>query len=288
MNRQATGSEVLTGAQAALLSSLSASWAAFVQDPQALVVETRIDGDVYLDFDLFQEDPGEIFETLMPRVALAPASRSEILPVDLLSAALSGGADLSDAERLTVGTALLTGVGAPRNIAAGEALLSALAEADNGDAATALAEALEHLAPERAYRFALLAGKSGARGTAALLDRLERDLPFARVLALQTDVSGKDTHSGETLGDVSAMRAEALMRLSGLGRARSYEITALWAILAAASGDAEARALLSELDEKVRLSGSEASEAWAAAEARASGLASQVWVDRDLPSQLAQ
>lgn len=288
MNRQATGSETLTEAQAAFLSSLSASWGAFVQDPQTLVVETNIDGDVYLDFEVFQDNPVEIFETLMPRVSLAPAARSEILPVELLSAGLSGGADLSEDERRTTGTALLTGVGAPRNIAAGEALLGALAEAGDGAAAMTLAQALEHIAPDRAYRFGLLAGKGSAKGTAALLDRLERELPFARVLALQTEVSGKDKHSGETLGDVSAMRAEALMRFSGLGRARSYEITALWAILAAASGDAEARALLSELDEKVRLSGPDAAAAWATAETRASGLASQVWVDRDLPSQLAQ
>ncbi len=94
MNPEGAG---MTEAQTAFVNSAKTAWPAFLQSPDALVVESQIDGDVFIDFELIEDEPGELFELLQPRVALAPASRQEAIPVALLQQATGDGADgLSD------------------------------------------------------------------------------------------------------------------------------------------------------------------------------------------------
>jgi hypothetical protein len=279
----------LNDAQKAFLASVVETWPAFLAAPEVLVLQTGMDSDTYLDFRAMQDDPREAFATLQPLLSLAPARRDRMLPVSLLTDAMGDGASfLSNDDRRSAGIALVTGEGAPRNLKAGLDLLAPLAEAGDGAAAMALAQALAPGAPETAYRWALLAGKSGEAGATARLDRLENGLPFARILALQEEVSGGDTHSVDALASVGAIREQAAMRLSGQGQARSYAVAALWATLAKAAGDPEAADMLADIDERVRLSGSGAQEAWAPYAQGASDLAMKAWVGQDLPTRFSK
>lgn len=276
----------LTDSQRAFVASLGKTWPAFLANPDTLVLETNIDGDVFLDFEAMEDDLRNVFDTLQPTLALAPARASDVLPVALLQQATGAdAAQMSVDDRRSLGFALVTGVGAPRNVAKGLELLEDMARSGDGEAAMAMAEALQYSAPDDAYRWALLAGRGGVSGATALLDRLERKLTFARVLELQDDVSGDDTHPGDTLAKLSATRDEAARRLSGRGQARSYQFAAMWAMIAAAAGDPEAADILAEIDERVRLSGPSAQAAWSTAEQSASALATEVWIGQDLPAR---
>lgn len=290
MNVDTAGEEAnsLSDAQRAFVASAAEVWAAFLADPERLVLETGMEGDVFLDFDRYEDDPRAVFDDLRPRLALAPRRQAEVLPLDLLTRALGDAADgLSDADRKRVGLALVTGVGAPRNVEAGFGLLNPIARAGDGEAAAAMAEALRGRQPGDAYRWALVAGAAGEAGATALLDRMERDIAFADILQAQADVAGAVSLDPDKLGDLSAMRNTAAAHLSGRGAPRSYESAAAWAMLAAAAGDPEARDILGEIGERARLSGADAQRAWAAAEARASAAATEAWIGQDLPARLA-
>jgi len=279
------GDADLSESQLAFTKSLGETWPAFVANPDTLVLETHIDGDSFLDFEAMGDDLRVVFDTLRPQLSLAPARVRDILPVSLLQAS---GSDISAEDRKKLGIALISGIGAPRNAAEGTRLLGGLAEAGDGEAAMAMAEAAEHKAPEEAYRWALLAGSADQKGATAMLDRLERKIAFARVLELQAEVSGGDKNSGAVLEKLSATRNEAAMRLSGRGQARSYEIAAMWAMIAAAAGDPEAADILEQLDERARLSGDAAQAAWATAEASASAKATEAWISQDLPARFGE
>lgn len=276
----------LTEAQAAFVQSIATTWPAFLANPDTIVIETNINGDVYLDFALFEDDPRYVFDKLRPVVALAPASAGRILPADLLRQAMGGDVGaLSDEQRRSLGLALMTGAGAPRNIEAGMALLSALAEAGDGEAAMALSDALAVRAPEDAYLWALRAGAEGVPGATARLDRIEGDLGLAATLRLQEAVSGDDQQDPAMLGSVAMIREQAAMRQSGRGMTRSYRIAAMWAMIGAAAGDAEAADILADLDEKARRADAEGQAAWVDFEAEASRLAMKFWLGQDLPAR---
>ncbi len=281
--------EAPSPAMNAFLDSLEQVWPQFVANPERLVLETGFEGDVYIDFEAIDDDPDEIFVLFEPKLALAPARVSAAVPVALLGQATGdAAADLSDADKATVGEALLTGVGAPRNVSAGVALLEPLAEAGDAGIALLLAKALEARDPDAAYEWALKAGAGGEAGATALLDKLENTLDFATVLSLQDSVSGADSLPSDALQSLGAIREQAAMRLSGRGAARSYGIAAMYAMLASAAGDPEAADMLTEIDELVRLGGDAAAAAWSGTEARYSDLAMEVWVEQDLPARFAE
>ncbi|WP_172295777.1 hypothetical protein [Pseudoruegeria sp. HB172150] len=279
----------MTDDQRAFVKSAAEAWPAFLASPETLVLETGIDGDVYIDMYAIEDDPRELFTALRPRVALAPARTSELLSVDLLTRASGDAADaLSDEEKLQVGEALILGTGAPRNVAKGMDLLQPLAEGGSGAAALLVAKALLPTEPDAAYLWALRAGAAGETGATALLDRLEKDMAFTRVLELQAEISGSDEHPGSALRTLSGIREQATMRMSGNGLARSYGIAAMWAILAKAAGDPEASAIVDEIDELVRLEGAEARAAWAETESAYADLAMEVWIGQNLPARYAE
>lgn len=276
----------LNPAQESFAASVAEVWDAFLANPDMLVLQTFIDGDTFLDFAAMEDDLREVFVLLQPEAALAPSRVSRMLATDLLKKATAEDASgLSDDERLQVGRAFVTGDGAPRNIEGGMDLLRPLATAGNGEAALLMAEAMRNAQPEQAYLWALRAGAAGETGAVAMLDRLENALPFARVLELQAEVSGEDSHPGSALASIGAIRDQAGMRLSGKGAARSYGIAAMWAILAKAAGDPEAADMLEEIDGLVRLEDAAARAAWAETEGAYADLAMQVWIGQDLPAR---
>jgi len=288
MNSGNGGPGELTAAQLSFVNSASAVWPAFLRAPQKLVVETDLGpgNDVYVDFVAYQDSPWLIFEDLQPVVSLAPVRSRAALPVALLIAALGDGLDgLSRDDRCRAGIALFTGVGAPRNRAAGEALLAPMARGGNAEAAQVLSEAMETARPVEAYRFAMVAAAGGMPGATARLDRLEGVISFAQVLQLQQEVVGPVNHPVEALQSVAAMRTQASERFEGRKQLRSYGVAAIWAILGAAAGDSESADILALIDEKVAAGGAEAASAWAAVEANASDLTMNAWITEDLPGR---
>ena len=286
-NRFTTDSEELTENQTLFLESLASSWDAFLAAPQTLVLETGYSGDVYLDLDAMDESAAAMFDILQPRVALAPTSRTEMLPAALLQSAMADPETLSPDDAKRVGIALMSGVGAPRNASLGFDLLENIAEGGDGEAAMALADAIEHHLPEDAYHWALLAGSAGEVGATAMLDRIERELAFEVVLQIQADLLGQvqsEEEARAALVSVASIREQAALRMSGRGLPRSYEAAALWAMLAAAAGDGEGKDIMAEISERARLLGPDAQAAWRKAETSASRQATEIWVGKDLPT----
>ena len=241
---------------------------------------------MYVDFIAYGDDPIFAFEDLQPRLSLAPAPARATLPAALVQQALGDDASSLDSDTLRdVGIALVTGIGAPRNITAGGAILTSLAQSGDGAAAMALATAFEHRNPQQSYLWALVAGGETFLGAAALLDRLETVLPFAEVLAIQAQVLGDVQHPIDALQSISALRDEAIGRLSGIGRQRSYSVAALWALMGAAAGDGESRDILAQIDERVSMADDAGRAAWAEIETAAADLAMQAWLGQDLPTR---
>lgn len=280
----------LSDEQRAFIVSAGEAWTAFLQDPTKLVLETGFDpaDSAYLSVLDYENEPKLVFSDLQPRFGRVTQQARSAVPVALLSSATGeGAATMTEEDRLAVGRALVTGLGAPRNIALGTDILTALAEAGNSAAALTLSEALETRAPEQAYVLALRAGAADEMGAAARLDRLETMLPFERVLALQAEVLGAANFQLGTLESIASVRQAASERLTGVGRSRSYQTAAMWAMIAAAAGDAEARGMLDDIDDIVRMSGAAAREAWVEQERIASNLATQVWIGQDLAARYA-
>ena len=100
----------------------------------------------------------------------------------MMTRALAGDADTSDDQRLAVGTALITGTGAPKSVEKGRALLEPLAQAGNTQAALTLARALAESDPAAAYHQALVAAAAGEDGATAVLDGLEETLDTGALL----------------------------------------------------------------------------------------------------------
>ncbi len=293
MNRDALsgaqdGADIgLNASQTAFVASATRSWSGFLANPRRLVLETGYDPEdtAYLDFPAYEEDPRLLFDDLAPQLSLAPASARAAIPVDLVRAALGDKAgELSVEDRLRIGTALVSGIGAPRNIPAGSALLAELARDGNSAAAAALAATLETRLPQTAYVWALRAGAAGVDGATARLDRLESVLDMADILKMQGEASQNAIHPVEALASIRAIKQQARARLTGNGQTRSYGIAAMWAMLAAATGDAESSDILEEIDARVHSGDSASDEAWAKVEAASGGLAMKIWLSRDLPA----
>ncbi|PRY21464.1 hypothetical protein CLV78_10977 [Aliiruegeria haliotis] len=279
----------LTEEQRAFVSSLAATWGAFLAAPQKLVLETDIpDGeDVFLDFEFYADDPKVIFADLRPRLATASATGTALLDLDLLQKARMGEiSELSPEDLRRVGMALITGEGAPRDEGLGATILNERAKQGDGVAAMALARALKDSAPEESYRMALLAGATVQPGASDLLDRLEADLTLEGVLSLQADFSANVTHPMQALDRLPLILDEARARMTGRGQPRSYAIAAMWASLAKAAGAPEGTAILEEIDERVRFASPAARELWQGQRNDASALALQAWVEQDLPGRL--
>ncbi|MCR8723473.1 hypothetical protein [Frigidibacter sp. ROC022] len=278
--------EPVPPALAEFSASAKEAWSAFLADPRSLVLETGFPNGAarYLNLMDWEGSLDTMLSDLEPHMALRTQPARSMLPVALISKALDAPDTLDLDERVTVGTAFATGIGAPRDLATAETLLGPAVDAGNGSAALVLARAVETRDPEKAYALALLAAERGTEGAAGVLDRIEAALPFAKVLELQGVLVEGIEHPVEALEQLTSVRDEASKRMTGKGRTRSYEVAALWAMIGSAAGDQECADILAEIDEKVRLAGPDAADVWAAQEANAVELARGAWVGFDLPS----
>jgi hypothetical protein len=280
----------LTDEQRAFIGSIVDTWPAFLATPDTLVLETGIDGNIFIDFEGIGDDPRLLFADLRPTVSLAPSRAQQALPVALINSVLNPVADtvVSVEDKKRAGLALLNGVGAPRNLQKGYDLLADLAQGGDGEAAMAISNALADRVPAEAYGFALLAGQSGQTGATARLDRLERVLSFEKVLELQEVAASLVAPDVSVLDSVAQVRGEAAKFLAGKERPRSYAMSAMFAMIGSAAGDPESADILAQIDERVRLAGDGAFEIWSDSENQASNDAMEAWLEYDLGSRYAQ
>lgn len=282
MMQDANGFEdnALSARQTAFAEQAGQLAAGFDAGPRQIVLTTgvepapfRLNEDSLRDFRPF-------FDRLNPSLQTTAPALERTVPVAELSAIL--GAETPGEEAFALGRALITGVGAPRNLAEGLRLLVPAARAGNAEASLLIAEAAAETKPADAYSHALLATAAGLPGSLALLDRIERSLPYGDAIAAQNaQMAGPDA---ALYSDLSAMRAAARGFLIGTDRPRSWRAAYYWASMAAAAGDATSAALRDEITETMRLRGD--ALAWAGeAESLENGVLRD-WIGRDVPAQL--
>ncbi len=222
----------------------------------------------------------KLFAALNPRVAHRSPLADRSLPVGTLNAALNG--QVTPEEAFAHGRALITGIGAPRSIGAGLNLLAPLARDGNADASLLIASAVETARPEDAYAHALRAAAANRPGALALLDRLERALPYEVAIPKQNALMGPVDES--LYGSVADMRRAARDYLIGTARPRSWRAAFYWATMAAAAGDAASAALRDEITEHLRLRGD--AVVWGAEVDRLENAVLGDWINRDVPANL--
>ncbi|MGR3803894.1 hypothetical protein [Marinibacterium profundimaris] len=271
----------LSEAQQRFAAEAGAAARGFAEGNRRVVLATgiarppfRIDEDSAAEFQ-------PLFDALAPVAGHHAPRLDRVIPVAELRAALETDALPDNA--LELGRAMLTGVGAPRNLTSGLNLLAQASRQGNAEAAFLVAEALAADDPETAYGHAMRAAAAAYPGALAVLDRAERGTPFARMMAMQADASpaGPDP---ALYGSVLEMRRAARGFLTGTGRYRSYRAAWYWAAMAAAAGDASGAAMRDEITELMRLRGDAA--AWAAEAASLDNGVLRDWIDKDLPAQL--
>lgn len=245
------------------------------------VLATRIDnGPVHID-ERSARAFRKLFAALNPALGPTSPRRGAALPVAALQAALNGQA-ASPEDAFANGRALITGVGAPRNIGAGLKLLAPLARSGNAEASLLIARAVETARPADAYAHALRAAAANLPGALALLDRIERDLPYADILSKQNGLMGPVDES--LYGDLPAMRRAARDYLIGTARPRAWRAAYFWSSMAAAAGDPSGASLRAEITEAIRLRGD--AEAWRAEAERLDNAVLSEWIGRDIPAAL--
>ena len=139
-----------------------------------------------------------------------------------------------------------------------------------------------HAGAEIGLGHALRAAAAGKPGALALMDRIERSVPYADVIEAQNKLLGATDTT--LFGDLGAMRRAARDYLTGTSRARSWRAAYYWASMTAATGDATGAALRNEINEVMRLRGN--AEVWALeAESLDNGVLRD-WMGNDVPSLL--
>lgn len=223
--------------------------------------------------------PTEILAALNPNLRLGLVDQARMIPVADLAQAQAGGAGLSDEARERIGLALLDGVGAPRDVVLASELLEPLAASDaSGGLAMRMAEALAPVNPERAYQMALKAGVNRAPGSLALMDRLEEEMSFERIIALQPSLP----EAAPRATSRAALRSQARQAYIGHGTPRSYAQALYWAELAAIAGDSGARAIAGEVQARIARADGVVADLLPELEARIAA----DWIAADLPARL--
>ncbi len=220
-----------------------------------------------------------LYDRLAPVMGVQAPAVLTALPVDQLQIAIDATDPPADA--FETGRALITGIGAPRNTNLGVRLLVPLARNGNAEASLLIAETIETTHPGDAYGHALRAATANLPGALALLDRIERTLPYDQVIEEQNALM----HGPEALyDDLDAMRTAARQFLTGTDRPRSWRAAYYWASMAAAAGDASGAAIRDEINETLRLRGDGA--VWLTeAETLENGVLRD-WIAKDVPTLL--
>jgi TPR repeat protein len=256
----------------------------FVTDQGTIAIDVQPAQPVYLNAEIAEDLP-HLITVLRPKVSNGVGSRTPLINAAKLKAALIAPQMLDNAERRSIGMALLNGIGAPRSPSTGRTLLKPMAEAGDGQAALAIAQDLMSEDPAAAYRMVLKAAQNKTEGAGRLLDTLEQNLTTAEVLALQAE--SLPVPDEATFASISAMRHQAVAHLSGLGSQRSYRRALFWASMAAATGDASAARVISDIEDRMRFRGEAAAAAWRSEADAAGEEALEAWLSKGLAAKLS-
>lgn len=250
------GTRTPSAEETAFAKNVASEVERFLREKNRLVVSVAPEGGLRLSEDAFGSPAGAI-AALQPRVSATPLAFDAMIAAPMLTSALDGA--VAEEDRLSVGKALVTGLGAPLAPVEGRALLTPLADTWNGEAAAALAASYEASNPAKAYDMALRALAANQVGIAGVVDRVEAGMPLSDVLAAQAQAIGTwpgaadyKTTSDVILqaGDVSAMRRMSTAALTGNGMPRDYRSAYYWASLSAAAGDRGGAGLRKRLDHR--------------------------------------
>ena len=252
---------------------------------------------VWLNKEIF-EFPGLAIVALNPVVSAAPLISRSLISTAELTAAINGQlATLDEAARLRVGGALLTGLGAPRSVVHGRALLQPMAEEWHPGASLLLARALAADGePQQAYRMALRAAAGNESGGITVADNLEDKLGADLILGAQIEAAQSWPGAAERQGtdqalieaaDIGAMRERAHAAAMGKGGPRSYGQAYYWASLAAAAGDRSSARLRDQLDRRFARAEGAARDAWKGVAMEAAANAIQTWTNGGLGAAVA-
>ena len=268
----------------AFLGNLSAEVGRFLQEKNRVVVTVAPERSVKLGPDAFGS-PSDVIALLKPEVSGVPVAYRRMVSSDELAAALGGGGGLDDAARLRVGKALVTGIGAPRSLSDGAALLTPLADAWDGEAALLVAQAKAAGGDSvGGYAMAMRALAADQKGAIAMADELEAGMDVADLLATQEAQINAWPAASEAMGnlqgmlssgDVAGLRRMANAVAIGKGMPRDYVTAYYLASLAAAGGDKGAANLRERLDRRFGGSG----DAWAQASSGAASEALKTWTE---------
>lgn len=245
-----------------------------------IVLATRIEGGpLHLNEGAFGSF-APLFDQLNPTLMSFAPALNRTISVAELSAAFEAEDPPENAFEL--GRALITGIGAPRNPARGLRFLAPLARQGNTDASLLIAQSVADSFPADAYAHALRAAAAGKPGALALLDRVERDLPYADIIAAQNKLM--DGTENALYRDLAAMRRAARAFLTGTSRARSWRAAYYWSSMAAATGDATGAAIRDEINEILRLRGD--AVAWSKETESLDNGVLRDWIGHDVPALL--
>ncbi|MEM7509118.1 MAG: hypothetical protein AAF415_20550 [Pseudomonadota bacterium] len=279
----------------AFAANVGAEIGRFLTEKNRLVITAEPEGSVWLDPDAF-DDPQQVIALLQPQVSAVPAAIRRLIAPQALSAALTDPAGLEAAERLRIGEALLSGVGAPRSVSEGTAILTPLTDAWDGAASLLVADALaDQDNGEGAYTMVLRAMAAGESGAISLADDLEAGMTLGEVLILQDQAltawpgAASRVEADQTIlesGDVGALRQRAYDAALGKGTPRDYRSAYFWATLASAAGDPGAATLRQRLDNRFARGGGADAQAWTALTDEVGSLAFQTWTDQGLAARI--
>lgn len=262
-------------------AQMGKAWSDFLAEPEVLAAAFMPEEPVYIDIDILEESPGAVLADLAPTVSATKVTQVLSLPTDLLRTALSTPSTLSSDERLIVGRQLLTGIGVPRDVAAGVDLLLPLAVM--GDEAALDAIANLGVDAFRAEDYAKVAMAAiGQPSLAAVLDDQERRNGLAMTLELQPPLDRSPSFDG--IVTVRDLRSRALANLEGRSVPRSFARAAYWAYLGAAAGDMISRDIIDDI--AGRAITEEDRSAWEPLNRAAADRAMEDWIAVDLPGRL--
>ena len=276
-------SQPLSEAEQAFAEKLSAGVSEFWENREPLVVTVNPVDHIFSD-DIFLLSETDRLGFLRPEISNVPSALRSIVPPTEVAAALADSDNLDDATRMKIGTALLTGDGAPRSIEAGARILLLAATNGSGEAATILAKAYQSVGRnEDAYEMTLIAVASGDRSALVVADELEQRIPLVEIMTLQDEVSARwpgtadfeaAINAAAANGDARAIAGHARAVLAGRDSPRSFSTAYMLATLAAAAGDHSAAKLRDRLDR--RFGGD---VYWQSAANEASDEAMAFWID---------
>jgi len=291
------GSRTPGKAEVDFANNVTAELTRFIAEKNRIVLSAAPPDGAWLDEHVF-ESPTAVIAALEPKVSSAPLISRSLVSTAELQAAISGQTgSLDEQAALRIGGALLTGIGAPRSVVHGEALLTPLAEQWNPQAALLLADAMDASGDDpAAYRMALRAGAGGEPGALAAADRIEDKLTADAILGAQAEVSAAwpdaaaRTTADQALlqnADIGAIRERAQNAALGRDGPRNYADAYYWASLAAAAGDRSSAGLRERLDRRFAGAEQAGRDAWHQVVQQAEAEAIRTWTEGGLGARVA-